>query len=83
MTVISDLLSPAWLVASRDGLWSLLAIAGFAVGVYALTSIISVGQARRAAMARFSAKMDLMRMGTAADVTIRRRPSDTKEEEGE
>jgi ABC-type lipoprotein release transport system permease subunit len=49
----------AWQAVSRHRLRSLLAIAGVAVGVCALTSIISVEQAWRAAVTRFFSKMDL------------------------
>jgi len=54
-----DLLLSAWVAVSRHRLRSLLAIAGVAVGVCALTSIISVEHAWRAAVTRFFAKMDL------------------------
>ncbi|MGD0113747.1 MAG: hypothetical protein ABSD48_17970 [Armatimonadota bacterium] len=49
----------AWQAVSRHRLRSLLAIAGVAVGVCALTSIISVEQAWRAAVTRFFSKMDI------------------------
>ena len=54
-----DIALSAWLTVSRHRLRSLLAIAGVAVGVCALTSIISVEQAWHAAVTRFFSKMDL------------------------
>jgi len=56
---MTDLLASAWLSITRHRLRSLLAMGGVAVGVCALTSIISVEQAWRRAVTRFFAPLDL------------------------
>jgi len=54
-----DLIASAWLTITRHRLRSTLAIAGVAVGVCALTSVMSVEQAWRRAVIRYFSKMDL------------------------
>jgi putative ABC transport system permease protein len=56
---MTDLLASAWLSITRHRLRSLLAMAGVAVGVCALTSIMSVEQAWRRAVTSFFAPLDL------------------------
>jgi putative ABC transport system permease protein len=56
---MTDLLAAAWLSVTRHRLRSVLAMAGVAVGVCALTSIMSVEQAWRRAVTSFFAPMDL------------------------
>jgi putative ABC transport system permease protein len=56
---MADLLTSAWVSVARHRLRSLLALVGIAVGVCALTSIMSVEQAWRRAVTRFFAPMDL------------------------
>ncbi len=56
---MTDLFASAWLTTTRHRLRSLLAMAGVAVGVCALTSIMSVEQAWRKAVTDFFAPMDL------------------------
>jgi len=56
---VADLFSAAWLSVTRHRLRSLLAMAGVAVGVCALTSIMSVEQAWRRAVTAFFAPLDL------------------------
>jgi putative ABC transport system permease protein len=56
---VTDLLASAWLNITRHRLRSLLAMAGVAVGVCALTSIMSVEQAWRKAVTDFFEPMDL------------------------
>jgi putative ABC transport system permease protein len=56
---MDDTLAFAWLAITRHRLRSLLAMGGVAIGVCALTSIMSVEQSWRTAVARFFAPMDL------------------------
>ena len=56
---MSDLLVSAWQSVVRHRLRSLLAMAGVAIGVCALTSIMSVEQAWRKVIAGFFGQMDL------------------------
>jgi len=56
---MSDTLASAWQSITRHRLRSLLAIAGVAVGVCALTSIMSVEKSWRQAVTDFFAPMDL------------------------
>jgi ABC-type lipoprotein release transport system permease subunit len=56
---MTDLFASAWLSVTRHRLRSLLAMAGVAVGVCALTSIMSVEQAWRRAMREFFAPLDM------------------------
>jgi len=56
---VTDLLASAWLVVMRHRLRSALAVVGVAVGVCALTSIISVENSWRRAVTAFFAKEDL------------------------
>lgn len=59
MPSVIDSLALAWLSVTRHRVGSLLAMAGVAVGVCALTSIMSVEQAWRRAVTEFFAPMDL------------------------
>ena len=54
-----DLIASGWLTVTRHRLRSLLAIAGVAVGVCALTSIMSVENSWRREVMKFFATMDL------------------------
>lgn len=56
---MSDTRASAWLAVTRHRLRSLLAMAGVAVGVCALTSIMSVEKSWRQAVTDFFAPMDL------------------------
>jgi putative ABC transport system permease protein len=56
---VRDLLASAWLTITRHRLRSLLAMAGVAVGVCALTSIMSVENSWQREVTRFFAAMDL------------------------
>jgi len=64
-----DILASAWLSVTRHQLRSVLAMCGVAVGVCALTSIISVERSWRRAVAEFFASMDLemVRVAIPAD----------------
>ncbi|NIM07273.1 MAG: FtsX-like permease family protein [Armatimonadetes bacterium] len=56
---MSDIFASAWLAVRRHRLRSVLAIAGVAIGVCALTSIMSVEKSWRNAVIDFFAPMDL------------------------